>query len=165
MKYIKTASGKTQLKISKSEWKAIGKKAGWIQASDEAIDSRTPGLHDNSTLKTLRRQIELELTRDGGSNETARAMLDSIMAQILSRWNEIKPKYVGQMDQLATKILDAVKDRGMYVGSVGQNVKRVLDEAVRGAAAAPAPVKNTPIPLDTSKPMPEIKSSSDKEIK
>jgi len=30
MKYIKTASGKTQLKISKSEWKAIGKKAGWL---------------------------------------------------------------------------------------------------------------------------------------
>ena len=29
MKIIKTASGKQQIKISKSEWENIGKKAGW----------------------------------------------------------------------------------------------------------------------------------------
>ena len=29
MKIIKTASGKQQIKISKSEWTSIGKKAGW----------------------------------------------------------------------------------------------------------------------------------------
>jgi len=29
MKLVKTASGKQTIKISKSEWKAIGKKAGW----------------------------------------------------------------------------------------------------------------------------------------
>jgi len=29
MKFIKTASGKKQIKISKSEWGSIGKTAGW----------------------------------------------------------------------------------------------------------------------------------------
>ena len=29
MKLTKTASGKTQLKLTKAEWKAIGKRAGW----------------------------------------------------------------------------------------------------------------------------------------
>ena len=30
MKITKKASGKTEIRISKSEWKAIGKKAGWV---------------------------------------------------------------------------------------------------------------------------------------
>ena len=35
MKLVKTASGKIKIKMSKSEWKSIGKKAGW-SALDEA---------------------------------------------------------------------------------------------------------------------------------
>lgn len=31
MKLIKTASGKKQIKISRKEWEAIGKKAGWVE--------------------------------------------------------------------------------------------------------------------------------------
>jgi hypothetical protein len=31
MKITKTASGKKTIKISKSEWQSIGKKAGWIK--------------------------------------------------------------------------------------------------------------------------------------
>lgn len=31
MKITKTASGKTEIRISRSEWEAIGKKAGWAQ--------------------------------------------------------------------------------------------------------------------------------------
>jgi hypothetical protein len=34
MKLVKTASGQT-IKMSKSEWKSIGKTAGWIKESDE----------------------------------------------------------------------------------------------------------------------------------
>jgi len=33
MKILKTASGKSQIKISKSEWQSIGKKAGWEEDS------------------------------------------------------------------------------------------------------------------------------------
>jgi hypothetical protein len=35
MKLIKTASGKNQIKLSKSEWESIGKKAGWMKESEE----------------------------------------------------------------------------------------------------------------------------------
>ena len=35
MKLVKTASGKTTIKMSKKEWKSIGKKAGWL--NKEAI--------------------------------------------------------------------------------------------------------------------------------
>ena len=33
MKLIKTASGKSKIKISKKEWQSIGKKAGWTKES------------------------------------------------------------------------------------------------------------------------------------
>ena len=32
MKITKTASGKTKIVLTKSEWKSIGKKAGWVNA-------------------------------------------------------------------------------------------------------------------------------------
>ena len=35
MKITKTASGKTEVKISKSEWKTIGKKAGWMKTAQD----------------------------------------------------------------------------------------------------------------------------------
>lgn len=31
MKVVKTASGKTRIKMSKSEWESIGKKSGWFR--------------------------------------------------------------------------------------------------------------------------------------
>jgi len=37
MKLVKTASGKQTIKISKAEWKAIGKKAGWMKAAYEEL--------------------------------------------------------------------------------------------------------------------------------
>ena len=38
MKIIKTASGKKRIKISKKEWKAIGKKAGWMKTAINGDD-------------------------------------------------------------------------------------------------------------------------------
>jgi hypothetical protein len=35
MKIHKAASGKTELRLSKTEWEAIGKKAGWTKVADE----------------------------------------------------------------------------------------------------------------------------------
>jgi hypothetical protein len=40
MKILKTASGKQTIKISKSEWTSIGKKAGWMTPPEEG--SRLP---------------------------------------------------------------------------------------------------------------------------
>ena len=36
MKITTTASGKTQVKLSKSEWESIGKKAGWMKMANNA---------------------------------------------------------------------------------------------------------------------------------
>ena len=33
MKFIKTASGKKRIKMSRKEWESIGKKAGWMKES------------------------------------------------------------------------------------------------------------------------------------
>jgi hypothetical protein len=41
MKLIKTASGKKAIKLSKSEWETIGKKAGWMKEARElTLDDR-----------------------------------------------------------------------------------------------------------------------------
>jgi len=38
MKFIKTASGKQSLKMSRKEWENIGKKAGWIKKADMELE-------------------------------------------------------------------------------------------------------------------------------
>lgn len=38
MKLVKTASGKQQIKMSKSEWEDLGKKAGWTKEAQDAGD-------------------------------------------------------------------------------------------------------------------------------
>jgi hypothetical protein len=38
MELVKTASGKKSIKISKKEWKSIGKTAGWMKISNSNVD-------------------------------------------------------------------------------------------------------------------------------
>jgi len=38
MKLVKTASGKTRIKMSRKEWTDMGKKAGWLKESNEKDD-------------------------------------------------------------------------------------------------------------------------------
>ena len=47
MKLIKTASGKSRIKLSKKEWTNIGKKAGWIKKAQS-----------NATFTDIEQQIE-----------------------------------------------------------------------------------------------------------
>jgi len=44
MKIITTASGKQQIKISKSEWEAIGRKAGWD--NDKTLEVMCQACHE-----------------------------------------------------------------------------------------------------------------------
>ncbi len=39
MKLLKTASGKRTIKISKKEWRSIGKKAGWMASYEDSPDN------------------------------------------------------------------------------------------------------------------------------
>tara|TARA_R110000824_G_scaffold148242_3_gene317856 strand:+ start:43224 stop:43625 length:402 start_codon:yes stop_codon:yes gene_type:complete len=72
MKITKTASGKSQVKMSKKEWQDLGKKAGWMkkaQYEDEEADK-----HDNlvqayqlafNEIKALIPNMERRLSRSG----------------------------------------------------------------------------------------------------
>ena len=61
MKLIKTASGKNTIKLSKSEWQSIGKKADWMKTAGKSIEQ----LHQESIeyQERLKKYIE----DDGGS--------------------------------------------------------------------------------------------------
>ena len=41
MKIVKTASGKNKIKMSKSEWTNLGKKAGWLNKKAQATENAT----------------------------------------------------------------------------------------------------------------------------
>jgi len=54
MKLVKTASGKHNVKISKSEWQAIGKKAGWMKtASITDVFDKYPRMDIGSAYSML----------------------------------------------------------------------------------------------------------------
>jgi hypothetical protein len=60
MKITKTASGKNQLKLSRSEWEAIGKKAGWTTSKSGPLKKaiRTPiGERPSSILDNVWNQF------------------------------------------------------------------------------------------------------------
>jgi len=46
VKLVKTANGKSQVKMSRKEWEAIGKKAGWIKEAQLQM-----GGYDNNLLE------------------------------------------------------------------------------------------------------------------
>jgi hypothetical protein len=45
MRILKTASGKRQIKLSKSEWEQIGKKAGWMKEAEFEFNLDNSGLN------------------------------------------------------------------------------------------------------------------------
>ena len=60
MKLIKTASGKKKIKISKSEWQSIGKKAGWMKKAYDVPDPYWHGGPDYKpfTIEDIEEQIK-----------------------------------------------------------------------------------------------------------
>jgi len=75
MKLVKTASGKQTIKLSKSEWTNIGKKAGWMKKANRTLGNfevavgfygPTPtlilnGVNDNSVTFDITEQELKEL--------------------------------------------------------------------------------------------------------
>ena len=62
MKLVKTASGKTTIKMSKSEWKSIGKKAGWISKTAQQTPTGQKPLspNDPSYKRVIKHYQELQ---------------------------------------------------------------------------------------------------------
>ena len=75
MKLIKTASGKTQVKISKVEWQSIGIKKGWMRTAQPAGyagygENITPEEDlKNQLYGDIRRSIEVFIKDNGGDIE------------------------------------------------------------------------------------------------
>jgi hypothetical protein len=81
MKLLKTASGKTTVKMSKSEWTQMGKKAGWIKEAEVSTDEiveRFPQMSNSPFLDYVTYCIDIEdlesmakksESRDLGDNE------------------------------------------------------------------------------------------------
>ena len=60
MKITKTASGKTKIVLTKSEWKTIGKKAGW----DDDVSELARDLNsEREVIKALRKNIDFCIKR------------------------------------------------------------------------------------------------------
>jgi hypothetical protein len=63
MKLVKQASGKTTIKMSKSEWLDMGKKAGWMKEasiSTEEVLEKYPQLSDSPFLEYVTHCVDVE---------------------------------------------------------------------------------------------------------
>ena len=87
MKII-TANGKKTIKMSKAEWKAIGKQAGWVFASDTAnedviIDKKEEQRKkEQETIVTVKKELSNYLI----SNGVGQSEIDTIINKI--PWRE-----------------------------------------------------------------------------
>ena len=53
MKIVKTASGKQNIRLSRSEWKSIGERAGWIKTAKQYEVSYSVGFSPEIKKKTV----------------------------------------------------------------------------------------------------------------
>jgi hypothetical protein len=106
MKIVKTASGKQTIKLSKSEWESIGKKAGWMKKArlaphwmDQVL--KQPHLKDQLE-EAFNRYVEAEQrfkqykTEQFSPNsptikpyEVKKQELDKLQLELNSQWNSV----------------------------------------------------------------------------
>jgi hypothetical protein len=81
MKVIKTASGKNQIKMSRSEWENMGKKAGWMKTADYNWWETSP---DDYTMEMVRYGLNKYLMkiRDTGGEDT---IMDEKREELVNR--------------------------------------------------------------------------------
>jgi len=89
MKLVKTASGKKTLKMSKSEWQNVGKKAGWNKKAQVEID---PDIEAKKYIQPIMAAIQ--------NGQMSQAVL-SYLAQWLNQadQNDAAANYKGQQAQ------------------------------------------------------------------
>jgi len=111
MKIIKTASGKNKIKISKKEWKSIGKKAGWVKVSkipiipsDGIRDGGTPYTDEEMNLierKDNMIQVKDEIARliDGfDENSMSKEDFELKMKELIGKMYKIKGAHLDMED-------------------------------------------------------------------
>ena len=58
MKLVKTASGKQTIKMSKKEWKDIGKKAGWMKEAQQTDDEIWAGIEEEQQQNIIKNKLK-----------------------------------------------------------------------------------------------------------
>ena len=88
MKIIKTANGKKQVKMSKSEWVSIGKKAGWMKtaAALQTLDAKVQVFQGNQVGQPITLQLDVGdhsiiLPNTGAMAEIYQTVQESMGAQ------------------------------------------------------------------------------------
>jgi len=108
MKIVKTASGKQTLKLSRKEWEALGKKAGWEKTAQKL-----------ETVKTLELLTDRELTR---------ALRDAIIAEeeAIKQYETV----VDSTDNDNVKIVlqHIADEERVHVGELQALLKRLLSD-------------------------------------
>jgi len=66
MKLVKTAEGKTKVRISKDEWERIGNEQGWIKEAKwgKDTDVEQPGKWTNYTIEELKKKRDAAKERN-----------------------------------------------------------------------------------------------------
>ena len=145
MKLIKTSSGKDQIKMSKKEWMAIGKKAGWTKKA-QYRSRRDPELERNQTeemakedaikiihsitrvlddhkatewdLRNYQEALEIYLDQTGGSAERIE-FLRTKPTDLTNEEHEEYARFYGWVDQNYVTIVKEklLEDEGFMVGA------------------------------------------------
>jgi len=115
MKLIKTASGKKKIKISKREWKSIGKKAGWMkkaqhdadwQDGEDEYQFHKESLQDSGieepTYEQVMKEISQEKEKSAKEDQLQRSR--STIKNILEKFDYDANKIRQAVDQAASNL-------------------------------------------------------------
>jgi len=118
MKITKTASGKTEIRISKSEWETIGKKAGW----DDQIEDPTQDI-----IRSMNNRID----RDNKKIDQLKAELQAnVNTMSFEEIKKMKSKIIYYQHQRKTTIQNLRE----FMSSQPANIRSVLDDPTESNA-------------------------------
>jgi len=111
MKIIKTASGKKKIKISKLEWKSIGKQAGWMKGAQAVLDVEK----DIDSYELQQELAEAFWNENENENEYFRSQIEEELQEegirnpsdedVQGRMNVLKEKELDWDDEIALRQL------------------------------------------------------------
>ena len=100
MKVIKTASGKKRIKINKSEWKSIGKTAGWLSGPSVPAEGEFGfGLDAEAMGLLAKYQLDQELFKYDTPNSGYPELYEGIQAAKQGNNEALRQALVNQYEK------------------------------------------------------------------
>jgi hypothetical protein len=112
MKLVKNASGKQTIKMSKSEWKNIGQKHGWMKKAQDFPDIEPR--FDNDGYGG-------EIETDEGSSFKFIGQKDQFIREVVntSEFPEIMQMLLNKSDPLLEELIKTIKSDPAFVSRMG----------------------------------------------